>query len=150
MLYDRLEPYATCPIIAGLFILFLVFLAGFEYRGRLFGKHVKTLDAHRLEVYTPADVKAFFEELGDRNRKIYAWTQVTFDIAFPLVYGVLFALLIVCFYPEEWARWLVMIPCVGVVADVLENITSAVLAWSYTGDESSLSWAATVFTLAIT
>ena len=146
MLYDYLAPYATGPILVCLFIVFVGLVAGFQLRGIIFGKGVKTLDGHILTVYTPGDVKAIFDKLKDDNRKIYAWTQVTLDIAFPLVYGAFMALLIICFYQPEWARWLVLIPCVGAGADVLENLTAAVLAWRYTGEECSLSWVATAFT----
>ena len=136
---------ATWPVFVSLTILLVGLSAGFQLRRILFGKQVKTLDAYVLKVYTPGDVKAFFDELGEDHRKIYAWTQVTLDIAYPLVYGTLLALLIVSLHRPEWARWLVLVPCLGAGADVLDNGTAAVLAWRYTGSESALSWVATVF-----
>ena len=148
MLYDRLSPYATPSVFVSLIILIVGLSAGFQLRQIVFGDQVTTLDVRVLEVYTPADVKALFDELGDDHRTIYAWTQVTLDLAYPLAYGVFLALLIVVVYREPWARRLVMIPCLGAGADWLENATSAMLAWSYTGEVSALAWGASIFSFA--
>ena len=65
-------------------------------------------------------------------------------MAFPLAYGLLFAILLV-----RLSRRLplFLLPLATAAADVLENATVAVLALTYVGAPSPLAWLAATFTL---
>jgi hypothetical protein len=96
--------------------------------------------------YTPAEARNLFERLGKSGRNIYALTELTLDLVFPLIYGSLFCLLTASLARAQWA-WLVTIPLFAALSDLVENSIVAYLAWSYAGQESSLAWLAAAVTL---
>ena len=82
--------------------------------------------------YTPAEAAALFEALDrlDANaRAVYAATGLTIDTAFPVAYGLLFAILL--FRLSAAPLW--PLPLALAAADVLENATVAALALGYAG-----------------
>jgi hypothetical protein len=97
--------------------------------------------------YDGAEARDFLAGLGERGRRLYATTEVTLDLAFPLVYVTLLAVLIVRVYAERTAKYLVLLPALGGVADVLENCILAYLAWSFDGQASGWARVASAFTL---
>ena len=96
--------------------------------------------------YTPADAAALFEALDRLDasaRAVYAVTGLTIDMAFPVAYGLLFAILLVRLFRAPFF----LLPLATAATDVLENATVAVLALSYAGAPSPLAWLAAAFTL---
>jgi hypothetical protein len=97
--------------------------------------------------YSKADAAELLDKLGARGRGLYAATAVTLDLFFPFAYGLLFGLLLVRLWPRGQA-WLLLLPLVTVIADLLENLTIAILALTYReGGEAALAGPAAVFTL---
>ena len=76
-------------------------------------------------------------------RTLYAATGLTIDMAFPLAYGLLFAILLVRLFRAPFF----LLPLATAAADVLENATVAALALGYAGAPSPLAWPAAAFTL---
>jgi hypothetical protein len=97
--------------------------------------------------YTPAEAQQLLAALGAPGRHLYATTQLTLDVIFPLVYGLFFAVLMVRLYPLEQAG-ILFTPLLMVVADLAENVLTAILAWNYTGPLSVLAWFAAGCTVA--
>ena len=98
--------------------------------------------------YTPAEAAALFDaldQLGSSARVVYATTALTIDMVFPASYGLLFAILL--FRLFRGGPPLYLLPLAVAVADVLENVTVAVLALGHDGAPSPLAWLAAVFTL---
>ena len=98
--------------------------------------------------YTPGEAAALFDALDrlDANaRLVYAATGLTIDLAFPVAYGLLLAILLVRLW--RGGAPLYLLPLAMAAADVLENLTVAALALSYAGTPTALSWSAAVFTL---
>ncbi|MYD90031.1 MAG: hypothetical protein F4Y08_06790 [Caldilineaceae bacterium SB0662_bin_9] len=98
--------------------------------------------------YTPEEAAALFNDLErlDANaRAFYATTALTIDMVFPVCYGLLFAVLLFRLFRSGAPLYL--LPLALATADVLENITVAVLALSHDGAPSPLAWLAAVFTL---
>ena len=124
--------------IAVLFVSFLVCTSAFTWRQQQLGHENKVLDVRFW--YTPADVQQLMQNLEAEGRKLYAITQVTLDLAFPLVYGTIFAVLIFRLYGRDSSRILLWLPMLAVVADLLENVTTAYLALRFADTESSLAW----------
>lgn len=145
-LYELIRPIATWPVVALLLVAFILCVQAFSWGQRSLGYQHEVLDVRFW--YTPEDASKLLESLGERGRRLYAWTRVTLDVVFPVVYGTLFAVLITRLYQPEAARQLLLIPFGALVADLLENSMAAYLAWSYDGQESKLAWAALAFTLA--
>ena len=136
--YDCLATSANWWTIALALTLTFVCILGFNGRtlalrreGRL-GKGEKLLDGRWW--YTPADAGALLCKLGKDGRRLYAVSEVTLDLIFPFAYGLSFALLLVRLWPRDQA-WLLLLPFVTVIADLLENFTIAFLAWTFDGDE---------------
>lgn len=142
-LHKWLTRWATWPVIALLFIAYVLCTQGFDARRAALGYGLRVLDVRFA--YTPADVQHLFEALGAGGRSLYALTEVTLDLVFPFVYGGLLAILVLNLFSRERARYLVLVPVLGVVFDLLENITVALLAWTYAGGTSPAAWAASVF-----
>jgi hypothetical protein len=135
---------ASWPIVALLVVTLILCSLAFDWRQEVLGSKNKILDGRGW--YTPAEARQLFKDLGDRGRNVYAATQVTLDLVFPVVYAFLFAILInrVSSGRRDWP---VVVPLLAGVADLLENVTIAYLAWSYQGQESPLAWFAAICTL---
>jgi hypothetical protein len=144
-LFNQLERYATWKVIVPLVILFGICTVCFQIRSSRLGG-VITLDSRRW--YTPEEARDFFQTIGERGRKLYGWTQLSLDIVYPLTYGTLFALLIICGFPREDAKLLFILPLLTMLFDLGENVINAYLALQFDGRASPLSRVATVFTFA--
>lgn len=95
--------------------------------------------------YTPQDAAALFDALDrlDANaRLVYAATGLTIDMAFPVAYGLLFAIVLVRLFRSP----LYVLAFALAAADVLENLTVAVLALGHAGSPTPLAWLAAGFT----
>lgn len=143
-LHSSLTHLATWPAVALLFILFLLCAQGFEWRQKTLGYENRALDGRFW--YSPDDARDFLRNIGTDGRRIYAVTELTLDILFPLVYGTLFAALIIQVYSRESGRFLLLVPLLTAVFDVLENITTAYLAWQFDGRPSPIAYGATLLT----
>lgn len=135
----------TWPAAGALVVLFVLCQLGFEQRSKALGRQHEVLDARRW--YTPREARDLLDDLGERGRCLYASTELTLDLLFPVVYAGLFAGLIGNLYPRRTARGLVAIPICGALADCCENVSAAYLAWSFDGQEDPVAGVATVATL---
>lgn len=142
-IYQNVEQSATLQVFGIFFVLFIVCVWGFEWRKKKLGCQIILFDARFW--YTPLEAQELLKEIGDHGRRIYAFTQITLDVVFPFVYG---GLISIMFFAYSSPKYLFLIPIVTVIADLLENITTAYLAWSYKGLLSQLAWAAAIFTAA--
>jgi hypothetical protein len=104
---------------------------GFGVRSKVLGPCYPAPDSSVW--YTPAEVREVFTGRGAHGRTLYAITEVTLDLIFPLVYGSLFAALIANVFPPSAARRLVFVPVLAVVADLAENVQLAYCAWTFDG-----------------
>ena len=80
--------------------------------------------------YTPADVDLLFRSLSADHRRLYAITEVTLDVAYPIAYTGLLLALIHWLQPD--ARRRLLVPLVAFAADLTENVLIAFLAWTWT------------------
>jgi hypothetical protein len=136
---------ATWPSTALLFIVFMLCTLGFTARTDRLGNDPPLLDVRFW--YTPADVKTLFDALGPADLSFYALTEVTLDLAFPIAYGGLLLVFIYRLFEPHLARVLLLLPLVGVIADLSENISVALMAWTYAGATPAFAALAAVFTL---
>jgi hypothetical protein len=145
--YQQLDRIATWPIFALLVALFILFTLGFQWRSKVMreiaGHEVKPFDV-RVS-YTPDEARELLETMGERGRRIYAVTQLTLDLLFPFIYGGLFVITLYRLYGQP--GYLLAVPLVTVVADLLENLTTTYLALSYNGLASAVAHVASTFTI---
>lgn len=108
--------------------------------------------------YGPAELAAMLGAFTDPQRALYARSEVTVDLLFPLCYGVLLGIWLARFYKDPPNQWHAIVPIVGALADLGENAINAYLAWNFpdgpwalaygSGTFSSVKWLAAVFSIA--
>ena len=148
-MHDRIRPglqrLATWPVAILTVLAALLCLFGFQWRDARLGG-LELLDARQW--YTPEQAAALFgalDRLDSRARAVYAWTEVSLDMVFPVAYGLLFALVLLRFFED--GRPFYLLPIAAATADVSENISIALLASTYDGAPSSWTRVASAFTL---
>jgi hypothetical protein len=141
---QRIERLASWQSFVLLLMIFILCYLGFEWRHKVLGEQIRTFDARAW--YTPVEARDLLEMMGARGRRIYAVTQITLDFIFPFVYGGLLSLSLVKLYPGSYTKYLLLLPALAVMSDLLENVTTAYLAWSYHNQTSNVAWAAAIFT----
>ena len=140
-----LERCATWRVAAAALAGVVACVAGLLWRQQRLGG-LELLDSRGW--YTPDEAAVLFDELDrlDANARLaYAATGLTIDLAFPVFYGLLLAILL--FRLFRGGIPLFLLPLAMAAADVLENMTIAGLALSHAGAPTPLAWLAAAFTL---
>ena len=140
-----LQRLATRRVVFPTVLAALLCVTAFEWRDARLGG-LELLDTRQW--YTPEQADALFgalDRLDPCARTVYALTEVSVDLIFPVAYGLLLALLLLRLFGD--ARPFYLLPIAGAVADVCENISIALLAATYAGAPSSWTRVAAVFTL---
>lgn len=155
-LFTRLLGWASWPLLALLIILFLLGSQGFEARKRAlkndcFELHPNdercagelTLDSQFG--YSKMDVGNLLDLIGEKGRRLYAITELSLDLAFPFVYGLLFATLVVRLFSHR-SSWVLLFPLAAMTFDLLENATVALMASTYADKVPEYAGATSLFT----
>lgn len=94
---------------------------------------------------TATELEAFFVAIGPETSRRYAFSEISLDVAFPLIYGTLISLLICKTWPEPIAIRLIALPLAAIVFDLSENILHA--SRGFTGNlPDPLLWICCVLT----
>lgn len=105
-------------ILALSFLGILICLTGFFFLEKRLGTQI--LDV--LPSYDLALVQQSFLIYGENGRALYAWASLTLDLLFPISY-VIFGIGLILFLVEiSFLRWLVILPCLVGMIDLIENI----------------------------
>ncbi len=140
-----LQRLATRPVAILAALAALLCQAGFRWRAARLGG-LELLDIRQW--YTPEQAAALFaalDRLDSRARAVYAWTEVSLDMIFPVAYGLLLALVLLRLFED--GRPFYLLPIVAAATDVFENISIAWLVSTYDGAPSSWTRVAAAFTL---
>ncbi len=127
-LYVCVKRIASWRTLAIGFIAALVITQLFAWRSEKLGNENKVLDARAS--YTAEDAVDFALNIKPNGCHFYGLTELTIDVAFPLVYATLFAIILVQLFSEKLARWLVAIPIAAATLDVLENVFIAIFCFT--------------------
>jgi hypothetical protein len=92
------------------------------------------------------------EAYGLEGREAYIKARFTFDIIWPVVYGVFLvtaisALLKRSIPTYSWTRSMNLVPIFGMLFDYLENISTSIVMWRYPEKIFGIATIAPVFTL---
>ena len=125
---DKLEKLAKPYIIIPLAVIFLFFMlylfpAHQNEINDVIGKEFQSLDARFF--YSKSDVMLAFEEIGEYGRKKYMFISGYIDMVYPLVYGMLFSLLLLRLtrkLPTKKMKWVCYVPLIAVLFDYIENV----------------------------
>jgi len=102
--------------------------------------------------YSPATVLDVASRLGERGRTLYALSELTVDLVYPLLYSSFFGLLLVRLIPRAipgraGLRHLALLPFVALACDYAENVTLAIILLGFPGT-MSIAPVASLFTTA--
>lgn len=103
--------------------------------------------------YSPADLYRMAEAYGEQGRKAYVRARFTFDLIWPLVYGVFLTTAIGWLYARAFSpgsRWRLanLAPPLGVALDYVENLSTSIVMLRYPGQTPVVDLLAPVATLA--
>lgn len=138
-IYQHIQQMARWWVIVLLFALSLICRAGFELRywalkTEAVRTHAQVNDDDlrvpdvRWRGYGPDELGAYFTLIGRNGRELFIQTQKTLDLAFPFIYCLLLASLLVSLYPWERMRWIVFLPLIAAAFDLAENASNIYLA----------------------
>ena len=133
---ERLIRFSKGWLALAALAIFLAFTA-LVLPGQAAGSAERTGGARQPDIslfYTPAELYGMAKAFGPDGRQAYIQARVTFDVAWPLVYGFFLVTAIGwlagrAFQPGSPWRLLTLAPVLGVLFDYLENLaTSLVMA----------------------
>ena len=130
-MYELIALFANQSTIFSLILSFIGCVILFQIRKRCIGKDIPDVWLHW---YTPSDVKRFLDDLETKKKRwLYALSEVTVDVIFPVTYGLLAMLTLYYLigHSQPHPIWLLYLPLVTVAADLLENVTVAWLALTH-------------------
>ncbi len=130
-LSHTLSQLATWPVVVLLVVAYALCATGFAWRAKALGLGDEPGFDRRGSGYSSTEAQALLDKMGEGGRSFYAVTQLSLDVAFPVVYGLLAAIAIAWLYPHPWARWLILVPLLAVALDLCENVSTAIMAWRY-------------------
>lgn len=129
---SRLEVFLTrwarWPVMLGLAVLSVLFM-GVVFP--LFSPANNNNAATALDTrlwYTAAEVQTHMQALSPEERSVAALSHLTADVVYPAVYGALLAMLLLKTWPGSHSWQLAL---ATVAADLMENVSLALLYWTY-------------------
>ena len=133
-----------------LILLALFLLANFVVVPLVYPKF-QTLDL--VNGYTSTRAYELISSYGEQGRQTYAIIEITLDLIYPLVTGLLFSLLTLYsfqhgFPNQKWTHWLALLPFTVMIFDFLENTSILILLLEYPRQLSGLASIASFFTTA--
>lgn len=102
--------------------------------------------------YTPEKVYGMVDSYGEEGRLVYRTHELTIDVIYPIVYTLLFALLITWlfqrgFAPQSPMQRLNVVPLGAFVFDMLENICIVTMLSVHPSQPAIIAWLGTIFTM---
>lgn len=153
-IHNKLAQMANGKVLVVLLIVGLIFLFIFRYRDNALKTYSgKKDEEHTLDSNICYDSKyayALFDKLEDRGRKLYAWTEITVDLIFPIIYAAFLSLFIIHLFQKcsinTSQQFVVMLPFIAMLFDYGENILIAIMLFAYPHEYPALASIASVFT----
>lgn len=149
---DKLVQVANGKVLIALFLVSLPFQVFFEWRKRYlrtFSKMARTtLDFDPS--YTSTDAYELFSKLEQRGRKVYAWTEITVDMIYPIIYSFFLSLLIIYIFQKcsinKSLLFLAVLPFIVMLFDYCENSLIAFMLFAHPQKYLTLASVASWFT----
>lgn len=153
MIKTTLARMANGKVLILLLLANLVFvLFVFPYRNKaleiLSGRKEATLDSNLS--YGATEAYDLFRDLTHEGRQIYARSEITADLIFPIVYALFLSLLIIYIFQKcslnKPQQFLAMLPFLMLLFDYGENILIALMLFDYPQPHPAVAEVASVFT----
>ncbi len=111
----------------------------------LAGKSVRIIDL--TFGFNPQKTLMMVSEYGDAARSFYARTEMTTDIAYPIVYAFLYGIILSLLYRKTSYAWVNVLPFIGLFFDYLENINIVILLITYPQQSLAIAILCEIFEL---
>jgi hypothetical protein len=103
--------------------------------------------------YTPAQVYELVPAYGEQGRQLYALTELTVDLAYPILYNLFLSVLMAIIFRGAFSSGsklhkLPLLPLASWLADYLENAGITVMLLSYPQELDALAWVTSFFSTA--
>jgi hypothetical protein len=132
-----LDRIANGKLLIFLSLIYAIFPAYFlknaeEKINQLAGKKIGVID---LTVgFNPQKTLQMVADYGDEARAYYAQTEMTMDVIYPIIYALLFGIILTILYRNKAYKpfpWINLLPFVALIFDYLENICIVSLLQNY-------------------
>ncbi len=148
---DRIANWKTLVFLLVLYVSFPAYwLKNAEITiNQLAGKSVGPIDL--TFGFNPTQTLQMVADYGPEARAYYARTELTTDLAYPLVYSFLLAVALTMLFrnkPYKPFRWLTVLPFTSLIFDYLENATIVSLLTNYPTQSTTVAVLCEVFKLA--
>ncbi len=97
--------------------------------------------------FNPQKTLDMVAEYGDAARAYYAKTEMTADVAYPLVYAFLFGIILTLLYRNKSRAWVSALPFLCMLFDYGENISIIALLQTYPQQSMTLATGCEIFKL---
>jgi hypothetical protein len=97
--------------------------------------------------FNPQKTLMIVSEYGDAARSFYARTEMTTDIAYPIVYAFLFGIILTLLYRKSSYAWVNILPFICLLFDYLENINIVILLMTYPQQSLAIAILCEIFKL---
>ena len=137
-----LERFSSWKRLVALIVIYMVFNAYlFKNAEReimaLAGKSVGIIDL--TFGFDPDKTLQMVEDYGDAARAYYAKIEMTTDVAYPIVYTLLFGIILSLLYRNTSYNWVNTVPLACLLFDLLENVTIVTLLSNYPEQSSTVA-----------
>jgi hypothetical protein len=114
----------------------------------LAGKSTPIIDV--MFAYTPAQVYELVPAYGEQGRQLYALTELTADLVYPIIYNSLLSLLMAIIFRGAFSSGsklhkLPLLPLASWLADYLENVGITTILSSYPQELDAVAWVTSFF-----
>ena len=142
VLYQYIRRNTNTTSLVVLAISLVICMTGFHFRKLKLGKV-----PDKMCYFNATEFKEFICQ-SPEAWYVYAATQATFDVLFPITYCTLTGMLIVGLLDQTTATWLLVLPLLIFVTDLSENAVTIYLAFTFDCklDPPTIPWLATVLT----
>lgn len=147
---NSISNWKTLVGILMVYLLFaLVLLPNAEEKiNRLAGKEIGPIDL--TFGFNPARILQMVEDYGQEGREYYSEVEMTIDLAYPIVYAFMLAIILTILYRRLLlapVRYLNLLPFVALFFDYLENLTIVSLLTHYPEQSMTMATLCEIFKL---
>jgi hypothetical protein len=93
--------------------------------------------------YTPERAYELIDSYSDETRATYALGEMTFDVAYPIVYTLFMSVTLMLLYPDKWK--LAWLPYAIFTVDMFENTGIITMLYNYPVQLRTVAWMTSVF-----
>jgi len=144
---SRIASWKSLLLFLAIYVLFPAYILKNTQNkiNELAGKPVAVIDL--TFGFNPQKTLIMVTAYGDAARSYYAWTEMTTDIVYPIVYAFLFGIILTLLYRERSYSWVNLLPFICLLLDYLENINIFILLTTFPQQSLTIAILCEIFKL---